>query len=120
MKNKKGFTLVELTLAIVLLLLLALLVVPNLLDMGDSTKEKMYDAKIDLALNGAYKYGVDNLDKLSSDCTDVSIGALINMEYISGDDTSGYNMIDPISGESMNNTIICVYYEKNEVRARLK
>lgn len=120
MKNKNGFTLVELTLAIVLLLLLALLVVPNILNMGDSTKDKMYESKIELALHGAYKYGVDNIDKLSSNCTDVSIGALINMEYVSGDDVSGYNMIDPVSGESMNNIIICVYYEKNEVRAKLK
>lgn len=120
MKDKNGFTLVELTLAIVLLLLLALLVVPNLLQMGDGTKEKMYESKIELALSGAYKYGKDNIDKLSNNCTDISIGALINLEYVSGDDESGFNMIDPISGDSMNNIIICVAYEDNEVKTRLK
>jgi prepilin-type N-terminal cleavage/methylation domain-containing protein len=120
MRNKKGFTVVELMLAIVLLLALAILVVPRLIDMGDSSKEKIYDSKIQLALNGAYKYGVDNIDNLSSSCTEVTIGALINLEYVSGDDESGYNLIDPDSGESMNNIVICVYYDKGEVRVSVK
>ena len=62
MRNKNGFTIVELILAIVLLLALAALVVPNLINLGDSSKSKVYDSKIQLALSGAYKYGVDNID----------------------------------------------------------
>lgn len=120
MKNKKGFTIVELVISIVLLLALALLVVPHLLDMGDSSKEKIYESKLQLALNGAYKYGVDNIDSLSNSCTEITIGALINLDYVSGDDESGYNMLNPDTGESMNNIVICVYYDKGDVRARVK
>ena len=120
MKNKEGFTIVELTVSITLILLLAVFLVPNLLKMGDNSKEKMYDSKIQMALSGAYKYGIDNVDELSNECTDVTIGTLINLEYISGDDDSGYKLMDPVDGGNMNNIVICVYYEKNEVRAKVK
>ena len=120
MINKKGFTITEMTLAIVLLIALAILTVPHLLDMGESSKDKVYESKIQLALTGAYKYGVDNIDKLSKSCKDITIGALINLEYVSGDDDSGYKIIHPETGESMNNIVICVYYENGEVRAKLK
>ncbi len=120
MINKNGFTMVEITLAITLILFLALLVVPNLIDMGDDSKERMYESKIEIALSGAYKYGRENIDKLSENCTSVTIGSLINQGYISGDDDSGYNLIDPITDESMNNVAICVYYIDREIRVSVQ
>lgn len=118
--NKKGFTLVEVTLSIVLILALVLLVVPNLMDMGDATKKKMYESKVNLALSKAYNYGVDNIDQINSECTDITIGSLIKLHYLQGDDEGGYNLMNPITEESMNNLVICVYYEDNEVKAKLK
>jgi len=120
MKKKNGFTIIEVTVSITLILLLAILVVPNLFDMGDSAKEKMYDTKIELALNGAYKYGKENIDELSDNCTGITIGSLISKGYITGDDVNGDNLVDPITEESMNNIIICVYYIDREVRVSLK
>lgn len=49
MSKKDGFTIIEVTVSIVLILLLAILVVPNLINMGDASKDKMYEAKIELA-----------------------------------------------------------------------
>lgn len=120
MKRKDGFTIIEVTVSIVLILLLAILVVPNLINMGDGAKDKMYDAKVEYALSGAYKYGKENVDILSSECTGVSIGTLISKGYLTGDDDSGTNLVNPDTDESMNNIVICVYYVGGEVRVSLK
>lgn len=117
MKNKKGFTLIEVSISITLILLLALLVVPNIINMSDNSKEKMFNTKIELALTGAYKYGKDNIDDLNNNCKEVTIGYLIEEGYISGDDET--SLINPITNESMNDTIICVYYDK-EVKVSIK
>ena len=51
MNNKKGFTLVEITLSIVLVLMLALLVVPSLINYDGSAKEKLYESKVKIILD---------------------------------------------------------------------
>lgn len=114
--NKKGFTLTELVISIALLLLLAILVIPNLVNQDTKTKQKMYDERILLAKNAAYQYGLDNVDSLnSSTCTDVTIGTLINLKYLSATDDSGYIMENPLTGESMNNEIFCIKFIDNIV-----
>ena len=113
--NKKGFTLTELIISIGLLILLAIIVVPNLVNQDGKTKKKMYDERIILAKNAAYKYGLDIVDSLSSECTDVTIGMLINLKYLESTDGSGYRMDNPITGESMNNEIFCVKFIDNGV-----
>jgi len=119
MKDKKGFTLVELCISIVLILLIALFVMPRLINLGDSSREKLYNSKIDLALSASYRYGKDNVDKLNTNCTNVTIGALINLGYLDGDDENGFNLTNPVTGESMNNIGICITYTNNEVRTSL-
>lgn len=118
--NRNGFTLIEVIVSISLLLLLALLVVPGLVDIADSSKDRTYDAKIELALSGAYKYGKENVDELNSSCKEITIGELINLDYISGDDKLKENLIDPLSGGSMNDIVICVSYVNNEVSVSVK
>lgn len=118
--NKKGFTLIEISIAIVLLVMLAVLVIPGLVKNDDKTKEKLYNSKINEALASSYKYGKDNLDDLSSECKDITIGALINLGYLKGDDESGYTMLNPLTNESMNNTIICVKYVNGEILTNVK
>ena len=120
MKDKKGFTIVELCVSIVLLLLLAVLVMPRLLNLGDSSKEKLYNSKVNLALSSAYKYGKDNIDKLNNNCTEVTIGMLINLDYLDGDDETGFNMINPVNGNSMNGVIICIRYVNGDILTELK
>lgn len=118
--NKKGFTLVETVVTISLILLLALIVVPSVVNNDSKTKKSMYDAKIKQALNAAYKYGNDNIDSLSSECLDTTINTLINLKYLSGDDESGFVLVNPINNESMNNTIICIKYIDGEVITDVK
>ena len=113
--NKKGFTLVEVIAVIALILLLTLLVVPKLSNMDSKSKEKMYEAKIKEVLSGAYKYGVDNIDGLTSECLDVSVGTLLRLGYVNPSDESGYYVINPKTNESLNSLIICVKYQDGKV-----
>lgn len=120
MNDKRGFTLTELTLSIALLLILVVLVVPNLGKLDNDTKEKIYESKIKLAKTAAYDYGRDNIDSLTSDCTDVKIGKLIELDYLSGDDKTGKNLINPNTNKTMNNIVICIYYEDNTVKTKVE
>lgn len=113
--NKKGFTLTELLVSIGLLILLTIIVVPNLVNQDTKTKKKMYEERIILAKNAAYKYGLDIVDSLSSECTDVTIGMLINLKYLESTDKSGYKMENPLTGESMNNEIFCLKFIDDDV-----
>ncbi len=119
MKNKKGFTLVELCISIVLILLIAVFVMPRLINLGDSSKNKLYNSKINMALKAAYRYGSDNIDKLNNNCTNITIGALINLGYLDGDDKNGFIMLNPITGESMNNLGVCIMYNNNEIQTKM-
>ena len=120
MNDKRGFTLTELTLSIALLLILVVLVVPNLGKLDNDTKEKLYESKIKLAKTAAYDYGRDNIDILTSNCTNVKIGKLIELGYLSGDDKTGRNLMNPNTNKTMNSIVICIYYEDNTVKTKIE
>ena len=65
--------------------MLAVLVIPGLVKNDNKTKEKLYNAKINEALASSYKYGRENIDSLSSNCLDITIGTLIAI-YLSTSD----------------------------------
>lgn len=116
MINKKGFTIIEILAVIALIGIVAVLVIPRITDMDSKTKVKMYNAKIEKALGASYKYGIDNIDTLSnSECTNVTIGTLIRLKYLSADDDTGYQMINPKNNKSMNNVSICLKFIDGEV-----
>lgn len=119
MDNKKGFTIVEVTISLVILLLISLFVAGRVIDYDKSSKEKIYKAKQELAINAAIKYGNDIVDSLTDECTPVSIGTLISLKYLTGEDEYSYSLINPLTNESMNNEIICVCYS-SKVMAELR
>ena len=43
---------------------------------------KMYNAKVTEILAGAYKYGTDNIDNLTNECLDVTVGTLLKLGYV--------------------------------------
>ncbi len=97
MKNKKGFTLVELLAVIVVLMLILLLAYPNFYKLTDSYKSK-YDATTRVLLkNAASMYVNNNIEdieayfKYNSDPLCIPIGKLIAYEYLDSDlrDSSG-------------------------------
>ena len=111
MKNKNGFTIVELISSLILLILVSLFVANRIINSDNNSKEKIYNAKIELAKAAAYKYGSDHIDDLnSSTCTNISIGSLISKKYMQGDSENGLYLINPLTNDSMNNELICIKY----------
>ena len=64
MKKKKGFTLVELLAVIVILGLIAVIAIPNSMQVSDSVKKNLYCKKVDLLLSDAKRFGNDHLGVL--------------------------------------------------------
>lgn len=106
---KKGFTIMELLVTISLLLLVAVLIVPNIMKMSDSVKQTQYESKLELILTAGEEYGEDNINLLSStSCTEVNVGTLVSLGYLKGDSDDNLNLIDPRTNESMNNIKLCI------------
>ena len=64
MKNKKGFTLVELLAVIVILGLVATIAIPTSMTISDEIKKNLYCEKVDLLLSDAKRFGNDHLGVL--------------------------------------------------------
>ena len=121
MKKKNGFTLVEIVISIVILALLGVLLSNRIVNSDNKSKQKIYNAKIELALSAARTYGRDHIDELdSTDCNDVSISRLISLEYLESDNSSVNEYVNPVDNSSLTNKIICVKYINGKVEATLK
>lgn len=66
MKNKNGFTLVELLAVIVIMALLVAIAVPSTISISNRLKVKMYCSKIDSIETVAQLYGEDHRDSFTS------------------------------------------------------
>lgn len=64
MKNKKGFTLIELILVIVLISAVALITLPNIFDMLNSGKDKKYVEFEKLLIENLKLYNIDHKEEL--------------------------------------------------------
>ncbi len=118
---KRGFTLVEMVITILLLALLGVMLGNRIVNSNNKSKERLYNAKIEVALSAAKKYGYDHLDDLSSTtCEDIDIRRLITLEYLESDDNSAYEFKNPIDNSSLTSTIICIKYIGGAVEATLK
>ena len=115
MKNKNGFTIVELIASIVLLLLVSIFAANRIIESDNNSKQKVYNSKIELAKNAAYKYGSDNIDLLGENCKSITIGSLINKHYLKGDSENGLALINPLNNGSMNNESLCIKYIDGEI-----
>ena len=120
MKKKNGFTLVEIVISIVILALLGVLLSNRIVNSDSKSKQKIYNAKMELALSAARSYGRDHIDELDSDCTDITISRLINLEYLESDSGTALEFDNPIDNSSLVNKIICVKYINGKVEATLK
>lgn len=115
---KKGFTIIEVVASIAIVLMITAIVMLSAAGISDRSKKQIYEEKINLALVKAKEYGNDNLDSLSTTCKGVTIGDLINMNYLAEEENG--QIYDPRTNESMNNIWICVTYENNEIKTYLR
>lgn len=130
--NKKGFTMVELLAVIAIMALLAIVIVPNISSMKQTTLKQTYDSRVKQVNIAAKEWGIDNLVSVPSnvlrdytnqsecdnDCVCVSIEELIHTGYLAGDKNQKQTLTNPITNEEMNNLLVCVRYDTNDINTR--
>ena len=133
--DKKGMTLVEVLAVIAIMGILAVLVVPSIINMRNETLNEDYNNRVEMIKNAAIEWGNDNLNlipkdvqneykdqrTLDSECAHPTVGYLIESGYLKGASTSsdeGYVMINPKTGEEMNNLLVCIRYDNNDLLNR--
>lgn len=83
---KKGFTLVELLVVIVILSLIAVVVYPTIAKIINDSKENTYNTQVNLIVKAAKEWGAEHPNKLPSKETDdglkVCISSLVSEGYI--------------------------------------
>lgn len=124
MKNKKGFTLVELIAVIVILSLLITIAVPTVITLMAKNRKKAYEGKIDVILKQAKQYARDNENFLYSStsmydryiCNVITIGELKNAGYLEElkEDGSKGIIKDPRNNESMESQKVVVYINSSQ------
>lgn len=145
--NNKGFTLIELIVAIGIMGMLMVLASPAVMSMKNATLEKAYENKIKLIENASRRWGADkkhlipsyiDYTKCPSDepdeidrtclsaCAIVPVYVLVNEGYVvpdkdenEGDLVSEKTIFsNPIDGSSMNDMCACVRYNSNDALNR--
>ena len=120
MKNKKGFTLIEIIAVIVILITISLMAVPAVLKLINQNKEEAYNAKKAIVLKQAKQYARDNESFLYESnkryfgkvCNSITIKELLDAGYlneIAENGGSNSHVINPLNNEYMDDENIVVY-----------
>ncbi len=124
MKNKKGFTLVELLAVIVILAILITIAVPSTISISNRLKKNMYCKKIDSIEVEAKLYGEDRKDGFSERLTlsdgnypsqKLTVKSLIEAGYLKKDNQTAPYILDPRDNSSMDDMQFNVYIKYNRV-----
>ena len=118
---KKGFTLVELIVVIVILGLIATIVYPAIISIINSSKNSAYESQKKVILNAAKEWGVKHAailpDNSDASCK-ISVDNLINEGYIENDEIKNPNggVFDgDIEIKYEKNQYTYEYFDKNEL-----
>lgn len=108
---KKGFTLIELIAVIALLGIVITITAINMVEMSKKSNKKLCEEKVTYIESAAMRWGKDNINSLSSICTNVSISSLISSGYLSGDGTDNNSIVVPGTKNPFSG-YVCIKYEK--------
>jgi len=127
MKNKNGFTMMELLAVIVILGIVSTIAILTVTRILKKNKEKALEAKEEIILKQARQYAKDNEEDLFYNsgkryqfyvCDVITIGDLVNAGYIDEDDKDvdggGKDVINPLTNQSMKDRKIMVYIRSKE------
>ncbi len=142
MKNN-GFTLIEILAVITVIGLLAVMITPAIMSIRRNTLENALANRISTIENAAKDYAHEHINELkntvtsnyagektpNSNCIYRNVNFLINNGYISSnntyvvdDESDGQRkenqIIDPITGTSMNNRRVCIRFDTNNAVSR--
>lgn len=123
MRNlKKGFTLTEILVVIVIIGVIIAIAIPAALLIGKSIKERAYESKMAAIITAAELYGKNNKDEFGEGTTiEITFETLLANGYIDEDETCARSfgcVIDPRDSETiMNDEKITIRINKSIVRA---
>ena len=84
--NKKGFTLIELLAALIIMGLLVVIIVPNVTNIINENRDKVYDRQIENIIKSAKTWGADNIGVLPNNgSVKVTLGQLQQGGYAKKD-----------------------------------
>ena len=128
--NKKGFTLIEVILAIALVMIVSTIVISNMTDFGKDIKQNDYDNLVKEILLAAEDYANSNAAVLnyvyglatsnSCECSKsnsrryVTAKTLVDSGYIRGNNSSKDKLIDPRNNNEIGNTYYVTFCHNNE------
>lgn len=129
MKNKKGFTLVELLAVIVVLGIIMVIVIPAVSNNSKTAKEAVLKTKVNLVVDQASIWGEDNINYFLTsnkgplkDCTEagnevtckLTFNDLAEAGYVKYDDEEKKLITDPTKNRaSLNDEIVLLTYDKS-------
>ncbi len=121
MKNKKGFTLTEILLVIVIIGIILSIAIPTAILISKSIKERSYDSKMDSIIVAAELYGKNNKDVFGeSEVIQISVETLLANGYVDEDEACERTfgcVLDPRDDSIMNDDPITIKIKKLVVQA---
>lgn len=123
MKNKKGFTLVELLSVIVILALISVMATAGIITLSNKSKENMYCAKLEMISSVArdyavkYEYELNRSSELFNGYKSlkIKVSDLINNGKLETDKDN--TVINPLDDSSLNEKEIILYLKNNRINA---
>ena len=137
--SNKGFTLVEMMAVIAIIAILGIVITPGIISIRNSVLESTLASRVSMIENAAKDYAQEHIDELKSqvsstydgskspnqDCIYRNVNFLINAGYLKS--TNSYTgldgekenqIINPVTGESMNNQRVCIRFNTNNAMTR--
>ena len=125
MKNKKGFTLIEILCVIVIIGILSVIATISIVNLSSKSKDNLYCAKIELIENIAESYGIkyelelNNSNELYNGYKSLKIK--VNTLVMAGklEPDKGNDVINPKDNTVMNDIDIILYLKNNQIKAEI-
>lgn len=125
MKNKKGFTLIEILCVIVIIGILSVIATVSIVNLSSKSKNNLYCAKIELIENIAESYGIkyelelNNSNELYNGYKSlkIKVNTLVDAGKLEPD--KGNDVINPKDNTVMNDIDIILYLKNNQIKAEI-
>jgi len=127
--ENKGFTLVEILAVIIIISMLVVIAIPASQSIAKKTNEKMYSSKLDIAVQSAKLWAIDNMEcfknhvcenitptackviKENIECYNMTLNILAEEGYYDYDDEANKRIIDPRNKSlDLNETLLFINY----------
>ena len=142
MKNN-GFTLIEILAVVAIMGLLMIMIMPGIMSIRSNVLENALENRISMIENAAKDYAHDHINEVKStvssnydgskapndNCIYRTVNFLINAGYIaasntyvvedeSSDQIKENQILNPVTGVSMNNLRVCIRFDTNDAVSR--